>query len=112
MHKSLFAVAASALALGACTYHPTPESVVHVVDSPVDVTACRLLGDLGGPVPTGAGFDRPLDVWIKETAARGGNTLYVRKRSPDWAFVHAKAYRCNWLEPFFKRESVVISAKG
>jgi hypothetical protein len=112
MHKSLFAVAASALALGACTYHPTPESVVHVVDSPVDVTACRLLGELGGPVPTGAGFDRPLDAWIKETAARGGNTLYVRKRSPDWALVHAKAYRCNWLEPFFKREGVVISAKG
>ena len=112
MHKSLLAVAASALSLCACSYRPTPESVVHVVDSPVDVTACRFLADLGGPVPTGPFFDRPLDAWIKETAALGGNTLYVRKRSPDWAYVHAKAYRCRWLEPFFKRESVVISAKG
>jgi hypothetical protein len=112
MHKSLLTAAACALMLGACAYHPTPESVVHVVDSPVDVTACRFLGDLGGPVPTGPLFDRPLDGWIKETAALGGNTLYVRKRSPDWAYVNAKAYRCRWLEPFFKRESVVISAKG
>jgi hypothetical protein len=112
MNYRLLTAAACALMAGACAYRPTPESIVHVVDSPVDVTACRFLGDLGGPVPTGIGFELPLEAWRRETAALGGNTLYVMKRSPDWAYVRAKAYRCRWLEPFFKRETVVVRAKG
>ena len=112
MRRIILTAAACALTLGACAYRPTPESVVHVVDSPADVMACRFLGDLGGPVPTGPGFEAPLRAWRTQTAALGGNTLYLVKRSPDWAYVRARAYWCNWLEPFFKRESVVVRARG
>lgn len=113
MHRIALTVAACGLMAGACVYRPTPASVVHVVDSPVDVTACRFLGELGGPQPTGIGFEVPLTAWRVQTAALGGNTLYLAKRSPDWAYVTGRAYRCRWLEPFFEpRDAVVVRARG
>src|SRR5215210_4558231 len=81
MRKIVLTALACAL-LSACgVYRPTPAERVHIVDSPVDTYKCRHLGNVGGPVATAPDFDVPLEVMVERTAALGGNTLYLARRS-------------------------------
>ena len=101
--------------VSACAYHPTPEDRVHIVDSPVDTYKCRHLGDVGGPFATAPDFDVPLEKMVERTAALGGNTLYLERRSRDWSYVRGSAHFCRYVgEPPFGRSLVrtVVRAKG
>ena len=52
---------------------------------------------------------------VERTAALGGNTLYLARRSRDWSYVRGSAHWCRYLgEPPFGRTIVrtVIRAKG
>ncbi len=71
----------------------------------------------GGAVTfaTAPGFDGALEAMVQRTAALGGNTLYLARRSPDWAYVRGSAHWCRYLsEPPFERAIVrtVVRAKG
>jgi hypothetical protein len=114
MHK-IVVIALAGACLSACAYNPTPAERVHVVDSPVDTYKCRHLGDVGGPYASAPDFDVPLEAMIERTAALGGNTLYVARRSRDWSYVRGSAHYCRYLgEPPFGGTIVrtVVRAKG
>src|SRR5215218_6566806 len=109
MHK-IVATAFVGACLSACAYNPTPAERVHIVDSPVDTYRCRHLGHVGGPYATAPDFDVPLEVMVERTAALGGNTLYVARRSRDWAYVKGSAHWCRYLgEPPFRAQERGLS---
>src|SRR3954468_4325923 len=96
MHK-IVVISLVGACLSACAYNPTLAERVHVVDSPVDTYKCRHLGDVGGPYATAQDFDVPLEAMIERTAALGGNTLYVARRSRDWSYVRGSAPVCGYV---------------
>ena len=115
MRNMVIAALACALLPACGVYSPTPEERVHVVDSPVDTYRCRHLGDVGGPYATAPEFDVPLEKMIERTAALGGNTLYVARRSKDWSYVRGSAHWCRILgEPPHPRAIVrtVVRSKS
>jgi hypothetical protein len=98
-----------ALTASACAYRPSPEELIHTVDSPADVIGCRRLGEVSPVIPTSPGFGSALDGMQQATVALGGTHLLLEKRSADWALTRGIAYRC---DAGAVRESVVIRAKG
>jgi hypothetical protein len=52
MLKPLGAALLGATLLSGCGYFPTPPDPIRLVDSPVDVSACRSLGSVGAPIRT------------------------------------------------------------
>src|SRR5215210_2880596 len=110
MRKIVLTALACAL-LSACgVYRPTPAERVHIVDSPVDTYKCRRLGDVRGPFATAPNFDMPLEAMVERTAALGGNTLYLARRSHDWAYVKGSAHWCRYLgEPRFQRPEAPVA---
>ena len=114
--RNLLSAALACVLVSACgVYHPTPAERVHIVDSPVDTYKCRHLGVVGGPFATAPDFDVPLAAMVERTAALGGNTLYVARRSPDWSYVRGSAHWCRYLgEPPHPGAIVrtIISTKG
>ena len=115
MRTPLIAALACASALAACAYRPTPEDTIFIVDSPVDVTSCRRLGSVSDTVPTGPGFDVPLELMVRRTAELGGTDLYLDNvRRSDFSFVQGTAYLCPARPDYFgfRRAVRVVRAKG
>ncbi len=115
MRNIVFAALACALVSACGVYRPTPAERVHIVDSPIDTYKCRHLGNVGGPFATAPDFSPPLEAMVERTAALGGNTLYLARRSRDWAYVTGSAHWCRYLgEPPHGRTIVrtVVQAKG
>jgi hypothetical protein len=112
--RKVILLAAAAMSLTACSYYrPTLEERIHIVDSPVDVRACRRLGEVsGGVLPTSPGFVHHINSMLAATVALGGTDLYLRRvSSNDWAYVQGIAYHC----PFERREriiSTIVRAAG
>lgn len=98
-----------ALSVSACAYRPTPEELIHTVDSPADVRVCTRLGEVSPTVSTTPGFRSELWSMQNQVVALGGTHLYLQRQSPDWALVKGVAYRCG---PGAPRETTVIRAKG
>src|SRR5215207_7137461 len=107
MRSIVFTAMACALVSACGVYRPTPAERVHIVSSPVDTYKCRHLGEVGGPSTTAPNFDAPLETMVERTAALGGNTLYLARRSRDWAYVKGSAHWCWYLgePPFQAREA-------
>jgi hypothetical protein len=97
------------LAASACAYRPTPEELIHIVDSPADVRYCTRLGEVSPVVPTTPGFGSATAGMQAATVALGGTHLYLEKRATDWSLVRGIAYRCDGGAV---REREVIRAKG
>lgn len=115
MRNIVWVTLAGAFLAGCGVYRPTPAERVHIVDSPVDTYKCRHLGNVGGPFATAPAFEVPLEVMVERTAALGGNTLYLARRSPDWSYVRGSAHWCRYLgEPPHGGAIVrtVVRAKG
>src|SRR5215207_345601 len=105
MRSIVFTAMACALVSACGVYRPTPAERVHIVSSPVDTYKCRHLGEVGGPSTTAPNFDVPLEAMVERTAALGGNTLYVARRSRDCAYVKGSAHWCRYLgEPPFRAQ--------
>ena len=52
MLKSLGAALVGASCLAGCGYFPVPPDPIRIVDSPAEVSRCRSLGSVGGPIRT------------------------------------------------------------
>ncbi|MCG7394744.1 hypothetical protein MHY87_17725 [Microvirga sp. ACRRW] len=94
--------------VSACGYHPDPEDLIHIVDSPADVRVCQNLGEVSPVVPTTPGFGSATDSMKEAVVALGGTHLYLQQTTQDWSLVRGIAYRCG---PGEARETV-IRAKG
>ena len=82
---------------------------------PAGTYKCRFLGGVGGPYATAPDFDVPLERMIERTAALGGNTLYLARRSRDWSYARGGAYLCRYFgerPPVRSIERTVVRAKG
>lgn len=97
------------VSVSACAYHPDPEELVHIVDSPADVRVCQRLGEVSPAVPTTPGFGSATEGMLEATVALGGTHLLLQKTSRDWSLVRGVAYRCG---PGIVRRETVIRAKG
>jgi hypothetical protein len=123
MYRALF-VSLLALSASACTssrtaqlsrdifptisYRPIPAETIHIVDSPIDVRACRRLSEVSPDVSTTPGFEAATESMLQATVALGGTHLYLEKRSTDWSLTRGIAYDCNATG----RVETVIRAKG
>jgi hypothetical protein len=96
--------------VSACAYHPDPQELVHIVDSPADVRVCHRLGEVSPVVPTTPGFGSATEGMLEATVALGGTHLYLQKNSEDWSLVRGIAYRCG--PGVVIRREAVIRAKG
>ena len=106
--RRIVAVALSVAPLLAGCYTPKPPEPVSFDDSPADIRACRRLGSVSDPIPTGPGLEARLDAMRDATVALGGTDLLLAKRfRRDWSFIEGIAYRC----PSARSETTVIRVR-